>query len=250
MLIRDSKYLNVPPDDTIIWRYMDFTKFVQLIYTKTLWFGRVDILSDQFEGELPDENSNEFMNRLATIDPSMSFNSMLDKTIKERQNIRKFKSFSYVNCWTIDDNESYALWKIYLDDGKQGVAIKSTIGRIRQAFSNSDYEAVIGKVNYSDSVKDVNQDLIIGTKKPYYKYESEFRIMLLNQFKLENNNNGEEIHVPFNIYGINLNVDLSVLIDRIVISPFSQDWFLGLVSDVVQDKESSLVIENSPIRDN
>lgn len=39
------KDLNVP-----IWRYMDFTKFVDLLDTKTLFFTRADRFDDQFEG--------------------------------------------------------------------------------------------------------------------------------------------------------------------------------------------------------
>jgi len=240
----------MPSDETIIWRYMDFTKFAQLLYTNSIWFSRVDKLSDQYEGELPYQNSNEFMDRLYSIDPNMPFNEMLDRAIKERQNIRIFKSFSYVNCWSIDPCESYALWKIYLEGGKQGVAIKSTVGRIKSAFEKSEYKGVIGKVNYKDSVERVNQDLIIGTKKPYYKYENELRIMIMNQFELRENDNGKSVKVPLNITGMNLKIDLMKLVDRIVISPFSEHWFLKLISEMTQEKKPGLIIHKSRLIDN
>ena len=35
-----------PPADAILWRYMDFTKFVALLEMKSLFFARADKLND------------------------------------------------------------------------------------------------------------------------------------------------------------------------------------------------------------
>jgi hypothetical protein len=42
-----------PPEDTILWRYLDFTKFASLISKKTMYFCRTDLLGDPFEGSYP-----------------------------------------------------------------------------------------------------------------------------------------------------------------------------------------------------
>lgn len=39
-----------------IWRYMDFTKFMHLLTTKSLWFNRSDKFEDPFEGKYPLKN--------------------------------------------------------------------------------------------------------------------------------------------------------------------------------------------------
>ena len=39
-----------PPPNAILWRYMDFMKYVSLLDRKALFFGRVDKLGDPFEG--------------------------------------------------------------------------------------------------------------------------------------------------------------------------------------------------------
>ena len=39
-----------PSADTVLWRYMDFSKFVAMLKDKALWFGRIDRLGDPFEG--------------------------------------------------------------------------------------------------------------------------------------------------------------------------------------------------------
>ena len=41
------------PLDTPLWRYMDFTKFVAMLASKSLYFSRVDRLDDAFEGAFP-----------------------------------------------------------------------------------------------------------------------------------------------------------------------------------------------------
>ena len=35
-----------PPGDALLWRYMDFTKFVSLLDTSSLFFSRADLLGD------------------------------------------------------------------------------------------------------------------------------------------------------------------------------------------------------------
>jgi hypothetical protein len=40
-------------EDLVIWRYMDFTKFVALLEARSLFFVRVAHLDDPFEGSFP-----------------------------------------------------------------------------------------------------------------------------------------------------------------------------------------------------
>ena len=35
-----------PPEEAVLWRYMDFTKFVSLLSTNALYFARADTLGD------------------------------------------------------------------------------------------------------------------------------------------------------------------------------------------------------------
>jgi hypothetical protein len=39
----------LPPDNTPIWRYLDFAKFVLLLTERSLFFCRADLLGDKFE---------------------------------------------------------------------------------------------------------------------------------------------------------------------------------------------------------
>lgn len=51
------EFLHTPPKDAILWRYMDFVKFISLLETNTLFFARADKLGDPFEGSFPKKNA-------------------------------------------------------------------------------------------------------------------------------------------------------------------------------------------------
>lgn len=47
---------DVPDKNATIWRYMDFTEFVDILSNGGLFFARVDKLGDDFEGSCPKAN--------------------------------------------------------------------------------------------------------------------------------------------------------------------------------------------------
>ena len=62
-MYKESHHFHTPVDETIIWRYMDFTKFVDLLLNGKLFFNRSDNFEDPFEGifRLKDfESTKEF----------------------------------------------------------------------------------------------------------------------------------------------------------------------------------------------
>ena len=55
--------LRYPGDDAVLWRYMDFAKFVDLLVSRTLWFSRVDRLGDSREGLLTESEFTRLSKR-------------------------------------------------------------------------------------------------------------------------------------------------------------------------------------------
>jgi hypothetical protein len=51
--------------DTVLWRYMDFTKFISMLVTNRLWLARVDCLGDAFEGWMPVPRAEDYDGFLA-----------------------------------------------------------------------------------------------------------------------------------------------------------------------------------------
>jgi hypothetical protein len=48
----ERKLFAQPDNETRIWRYMDFTKYVAVLLKSGLFFCRCDLLNDRFEGSV------------------------------------------------------------------------------------------------------------------------------------------------------------------------------------------------------
>jgi len=226
-------------EDTVIWKYYNFSSFVNLLMDRNLVFRRVDLFADKLEGTLSALALNEFHKQLLTKTDSVDAKVRVER---EAKNVENFKKFTYANCWTINDNENYALWKIYLNPEKNGLAVKTTIKNLKESicFSSSDM-----KVPQTITIKDVsyvqlrynksNQDKVFTTKNPEYIYESELRLLIKNQ--RDWNNKRKLISEGFNdMPVIYINVDLNKMIDTLFISPFSEVWFQKTVEKLLNLK--------------
>jgi hypothetical protein len=84
--------------DQKIWRYMDFTKFIDLLISDSLYFSRSDKFSDSFEGSLPrmTYNTRRFiLNNL--IGQGKLLPQYEDGKLDEQQGRENLRSM-YINC--------------------------------------------------------------------------------------------------------------------------------------------------------
>jgi hypothetical protein len=49
-MIIEYKHAEMPADDDTVWRYMGLDKFADLLRRRKMYFRRIDLLDDQFEG--------------------------------------------------------------------------------------------------------------------------------------------------------------------------------------------------------
>jgi len=70
-----------------IWRYMDFTKFVFMLETSSLWFSRTDKLGDPFEGSIPQLNILQEESWLASL--NLHSNITIDDVLRTKRRSRK-----------------------------------------------------------------------------------------------------------------------------------------------------------------
>jgi len=129
--------VNTPPDDTVVWRYMGFVRFVDLLENSRLWFARADLLDDPREGDLTEAEVKQ-IRKAASPD-------VADGTIKSFRFLRREY---FVNCWTTS-RESMAMWDLYVC-GPGGVAIESKIGSLKRAVGSAEGKIFIGSVDYLD----------------------------------------------------------------------------------------------------
>jgi hypothetical protein len=52
-MVQDIDIAPTIDNSEVIWRYMDFASFYSLLFSKGLFFRRLDKYSDEYEGTLP-----------------------------------------------------------------------------------------------------------------------------------------------------------------------------------------------------
>ncbi|MCI9844062.1 hypothetical protein [Flavobacterium pectinovorum] len=226
-------YLNNPniklPDDpdTIVWKYLDLSKFLDLLLSKKLFMSRSDKFEDQYEGTFS-EPTYEEIKKLATDNPEF-----LNYYKTHREKVA-------VSSWHINEYESFAMWQIFTQNS-EGLAIQSTIGRLQKAVKpENNFDQYIGEVNYIDYKKEYIpfDDMFFPFlfKRKSFQYEREVRIITdTSKSELKLND------------GIKINVDINQLIEKIYIHPKSENWYKKLVIELVERLGFGFEIEKSDL---
>ncbi|HFK1481124.1 TPA: DUF2971 domain-containing protein [Bacillus cereus] len=210
-MFKQHPSFNTPSDVTKIWRYMDFTKLVYLLDTQSLFFVRSDKFDDPFEGLIPKANEQ------------WDLDNEYNQIVKRSKTHRKFTA---ITCWHRNDYESAAMWDLYLKNG-DGVAIQSTIMNFKNSLNKTDKEIYLGKVDYIDYDKDLISNDIYAPythKRISFDHEKEVRAV----YAVPYSDNIE----PLFEFGVPIECDVEILIEKIHISPTAPDWFEELVRSV------------------
>lgn len=135
-----------------VWRYMSFGKFISLMTYRALWFSKLNILQDTYEGLIP-ENVKQQMH-----EENQTFKSQFNTPEFHRQidawpskNEDDGRELLVVNCWFLGESESERMWNEY-GGPSEAVAIKATIGRLAKYVwvPNDEHISHIGLVSYVD----------------------------------------------------------------------------------------------------
>lgn len=251
MIVKDKRIENIPHGNTVIWKYLGLDKFLDLIVSKELFFTNAAKMTDKYEGLIPKRNQEYLLHQIKKEGFSLK-NAEIESQFRLQQ-INSLRKLTLLNCWTISQHESYALWKIYLGGAKTGVAIKTTVGKLTRAIKNGkdpfDEDIFISRVNYSDFIKDKPEDRfnVITTKNNFYEYEKELRLFIFNYPLSEGGTK-----TPYNLaIGRRYKVDIQELIDEIYLSPFTGRWFDHTLNELIKkiNPELSRKIKNSEILD-
>ena len=234
-MYKEHPVFNTPDDNRIIWRYLDFPKFLDILDRKIQFFPRADRLGDPFEGSYP-KASVDFMNENLDKYFYGEFTKYLFDKIgapKALARARRFwRKYVAISCWNMSDEESAALWKLYCGVS-DGIAIKSTVGRFKESVKGEVRDIHIGEVNYinylTDSIPLNNTLYPFLCKRRSFAYENELRAVIsLPMFSYKN-----EVLKIRNMNGYYVSIDPNLLIDMIFISPTSPGWFKPLVESIL-----------------
>ena len=227
-MYKKNDNIKLPDDpDTIVWKYLDLSKFLDLLMSRKLFMSRSDKFEDQYEGTFS-EPTYEEIKKLSENNPEF-----LDYYKSHREKV-------VVSSWHINEYESFAMWQIFTQNN-EGLAIQSTIGRLQKALKPEiNYSQFIGEVNYIDYKKEYipfdNMFFPFMFKRKSFQYEREVRIIS----DLSENN------IKIND-GLKIDVDINQLIEKIYIHPKSENWYKKLVIELVSKLDYTFEIEKSDL---
>ena len=226
-------YINNPniklPEDpnTIIWKYLDLSKFLDLLMSEKLFMSRSDKFEDQYEGTFSEPTFEEI--KKLSIDNPDFLNYY--KTHREKVAI---------SSWHINEYESFAMWQIFTQNS-EGLAIQSTIGRLQESLVlETNFKQYIGEVNYIDYKKEhiPFDDMFFPFlfKRKSFQYEGEVRLITdIGDSNIKINE------------GLKINVEINRLIGKIYIHPKSENWYKNLVIQLVKQLGFDFKIEKSDL---
>jgi hypothetical protein len=227
MYISD-KNIKLPDDpETVIWKYLDLSKFVDLLLYRKLFMSRSDKFEDQYEGTFSEPTFEE-IRKLSVNNPDF-----LDYYKTHRQNV-------VISSWHINEYESFAMWQIFTQKS-EGLAIQSTLGRLQGSLTaETEYEQHIGEVNYIDYKKEYipfdNAFFPFLFKRKSFQYEREIRIISdMTPYNLKIDN------------GVKIDIEICRLIEKIYIHPKSENWYKNLVIELVKRLGFDFTIEKSDL---
>lgn len=292
-----------------LWRYMDTSKFLDLILHKKLVFPRFDKFEDPYEGYA--SNFVEFLRKelekIGFDEGGLNFGG---SSFSDFVNISNH--YAYVSCWHYNHHESAGMWKLYCST-PESLAIKTNVEALKKSLSkNKEYNLIYSKVTYDSKLKghvikdlhNVNVFNALLMKRESFEHEKEYRILLIDvadrvkvlenhHQKCEDDMNAwfdvkdakiqelqktghklskseltskindliDEKYIPINS---NLNIivselkktrpiiktvdlDLNILIEEIVISPYAPSWFVRTIEKLISDLGYNFKVSQSKL---
>jgi len=212
-----------PLDNTPLWKYMSFSKFVNLL-NGFMYFNRIDSFEDVFECHWPKLNMKYFeLEHKRTGNPPTPFDDIARKLI-------------YVTCFHKSSYETAFMWKQYSQE--DGLAIQTSLQRLKDSFHLTSNPIYISDVHYIDYNTEpiLNMGNLLSLaihKRKSFEFEQELRCIQMLEFMDSNGNlleeyrrsdDSERMDFEKTPMGIKVPIDLSLLIEKIYVSPYAPNY--------------------------
>lgn len=236
--------------ENILWRFMDLSKFLDLILSKKITLVRPELFEDVYEGSpVP---LTKALSKFFKIE-----NTENEKLLKQKAQamFRLIKYRAYINCWHLNEHESAGMWKLYCTTN-DAIAIKTKVAKLKDSLDITSCQVIsslqFGKVeydadnnnklnniaNYDGTTIPTQQSISLSEcffiKRKSFEHEKEFRIMAINSNGLNLNDidKPEEELKEMGPPIIRISCDIESMIEEIIISPTAGSWFYDVVKNV------------------
>jgi hypothetical protein len=239
---RPSIHHKAPGYHAKLWRYMRREQFERMLEERGILLWRANSFSDQLEGTLSPANLSKrpYVYRDNPVMEQAYWNLVCE--------LGHMKQWTYVSCWRVDEEEHARSWREY-PKSADAVALQTTYQLIARK-TGCIFCACVEYVEHGSTwIVEGNSLMPFIHKDKQYDWEKEFRIIIQ---RFPRTRRGTEI-----IYdcaeqnpscGLVLGVDLSQLIERIVISPTASLEAEGAIRSLVEQHALTSRVERSAFR--
>lgn len=260
-MYRKLEGITPPADNDILWRFMSFEKFVDILAKKSLFCTRADKFEDPFEGFMPPSVKKVFRTETNRLEIEEYGPKAKDAHLKLIDNFRKYIMCS---CWHHGEQKSMAMWERYRARSN-GIAINTTMGSLKKSLPISPH-VFIGKVNYINYYQfEIPQNLSEMSmmyawyfhKRPEYEFEREVRLIIdpdqfisdyfSQQISVRDILEQDAPHICD--VGMSLDVEVNTLIGEVVISPYADEWITKTLESVVRQYGFEFPVSRSSLLD-
>jgi hypothetical protein len=235
---------------------MDFSKFVDLLFSSELHFARSDLLGDPFEGALPETHAKAWH---ALLEASLSenraeqmpagwaemsheqlvaYNNMLSQTG------RQSREMMLISCWHMNENESAAMWSLY-SKTNESICIQTRYDLISSELPDSCFLGVVKYINYETASIDLGNIFHrFLHKRKSFEHEREIRSVL---WRINGRPPKEDPRITYSHDHARVKVDLAKICECIYVNPNSPRWFANLVERVVARTGFCIPVQQSSL---
>lgn len=235
MPIYDEPLFDHPSSRATLWRYMDISKFVDLLATRTLYFARADRFADIWEGAISPLDVRAAKKMFAGEEDQKQLSDNYDRTFAA------LRKHTYISCWHRNDGESAAMWKLYLKSD-EGIAVQTSFYRLSHELGESSRLIRIGKVRYKNYMKEpvpggtphpIGDAYIISEFAPFihkrvgFIHEKEVRAVFQDKYK-RLDDPSEHTH------GLRIKLAVENLIECVYVAPGTPGWLREAVQSILK----------------
>jgi len=218
-----------------------------------LYFARLHELGDPWEGARPLRLAKRLVEMVGESGPMYDY-------------YRIAASQAVVSCWHENEYESVAMWRLYTS-GSEGVAVKTTIGRLKRSLAGEPRAITIGRVQYIDHIDHgIDDDGLapeidtlspIFCKRRSFEHEREVRVVIAVPDERELRNavaqippalgQASAVSSSLGDRGLAVPVDMPALVKNIVVSPQFPPWAMEALQRVVDRSGLAVGVEPSDL---
>ena len=221
-----------PAANQKLWRYMDLSKFLSALQTRSLWFSRADFLGDPLEGSVPLPRYAAEEARRASGDDQLS------------EWRRSMLTSAYVSCWHANDGESAAMWSLYAKSD-ESICVQTTFGKLTSLLPPSFVGGMVRYIDYeTEDLPSLNLFQALMHKRCSYAHEHEFRVIGW----IRATGDGSDVaRALAGDSGLAWPIDPNEYLERVHVSPTAPAWFRGVVERAMQDHQLNADVQQSSL---